>query len=117
MENKVIKKEYQIEEEFQFGLKKLKCIKGDCSDCAFGAKEINCYSLFPNIGYCSGDLRSDKTDVIFVEMSDEEEKLYSKSEVIALMEKVRLYCKEGWQRESLHRVFMDWDNWLKENLQ
>ena len=41
---------------------------------------------------------------------------YSREEVIEILSKMRNYCKDGWKSDSLHRVFYDYNNWIKENL-
>ena len=41
---------------------------------------------------------------------------YSREEVIEILGKMRDYCKYGWKGDSLHRVFYDYNNWIKENL-
>ena len=41
---------------------------------------------------------------------------YSREEVIGFGNKVKEYCKYGWKSDSLHRVFFEWDKWVKENL-
>lgn len=41
---------------------------------------------------------------------------YSREEVIEILGKMRDYCKDGWKGDSLHRVFYDYNNWIKENL-
>lgn len=65
------KKEFAVGEEFQFGLKKLRCEIGsghsDCKGCIF--RDAGCgYFIATCVGECSGNFRSDKTDVIFVEV-------------------------------------------------
>lgn len=40
----------------------------------------------------------------------------SREEVIGFGNKVKEYCKDGWKSDSLHRVFFEWDKWVKENL-
>lgn len=59
--------EIKVGEEFQFGLDKLRCEKlpedalDSCAGCCFYER-----SICPiNIRYCTGFLRTDKTDVIF----------------------------------------------------
>ena len=41
---------------------------------------------------------------------------YSREELIEILGKMRNYCKDGWKSDSLHRVFYDYNNWIKENL-
>lgn len=69
------KKEFAVGEVFQFGLKKLKAKKfiGDkqrCELCALYCTD--CEDLYGFTGSCIGESRSDKTNVIFVEVEEEE---------------------------------------------
>ena len=41
---------------------------------------------------------------------------YTREEVIEFGNKVKEYCKDVWKTDSLHRVFFEWDKWVKENL-
>ena len=41
---------------------------------------------------------------------------YSREEVIEFGNKVKVYCKDGWKLDSLHRVFFEWDKWIEETL-
>ena len=64
------KKEFAVGEEFRFGDVRLKCVKEQgvsCQGCYFDIKE-NCVNYSELIGLCAGYWRSDKTDVIFVEV-------------------------------------------------
>lgn len=69
------KNEFAIGEPFQFGLKELKAIKvkeGEhgCVGCYLYNQDIlDCFDI---IGACSHENRIDLTDVIFVEVEDEE---------------------------------------------
>lgn len=61
--------EYAIGEEFQFGLKRLRCVKEEgmpCKGCYFDDK--NCAKVAEEIGACHNLYRTDITDVIFVEV-------------------------------------------------
>lgn len=71
---KIQKNEFAIGETFQFGLKKLKAIESDicedcilCSLCNLGA-EFNPIKI---VGACAPTERTDKKDVIFIEVEDE----------------------------------------------
>lgn len=65
------KKEYAVGEEFQFGLKKLRCEKNKnrakCTGCIFMYGGCG-HFMRDCVGECTDDFRSDKTDVIFVEV-------------------------------------------------
>ena len=41
---------------------------------------------------------------------------WNREEVIKFGNKVREYCKNGWQQDSLHKVFFEWDKYINENL-
>lgn len=66
----VPKTEFALNEEFQCGLKRLKCVrtkkKGDCSGCFF--EESGCLFSVELVGNCCPSTRSDGKDVIFVEV-------------------------------------------------
>lgn len=68
------KKEFAIGEEFQFGLKKLRCEKAlirghdHCDGCYMYENCLDCHDMHEFMGICYGDFRSDNTDVIFVEV-------------------------------------------------
>lgn len=65
------KKEFAIGEEFQMGLKRMRCIRQKprhfCRGCYFYEDE-ECHSLSDIRGYCSHTTRKDGEDVIFVEV-------------------------------------------------
>lgn len=65
------KKEFKVGEVFQYGLKKLKCVKStqrySCIGCYFKDKE-SCDKI--HIGSCFDERREDKTDVIFVKVEE-----------------------------------------------
>ena len=42
--------------------------------------------------------------------------IWSREEVIEFGEKIREYCKETYKEDSLHRVYYEWDEFIKENL-
>ena len=75
------KKEFKIGEEFQCGLTRLKCIEknndsavyefdySECGSCVF--RELWYVDCNIITGKCSRSNRSDKTDVIFIEVKDE----------------------------------------------
>jgi hypothetical protein len=44
------------------------------------------------------------------------ERSYTREEVIEFGNKVREYCKNLHKQDNNHRVFYEWDNWIKENL-
>lgn len=65
------KKEFQIGEEFQFGHKRLRCERDIekclCKGCVF--RGVSCGGFIADcVGECSKSMRTDKTDVIFVEV-------------------------------------------------
>lgn len=66
----VPKTEFALNEEFQCGLKRLKCVrtkkKDDCFGCFF--EETGCLFTVELIGNCCPSKRSDGNDVIFVEV-------------------------------------------------
>ena len=41
---------------------------------------------------------------------------WNREEIVEFGEKIREYCKNGYKSDSLHKVFYEWDNWIKENL-
>ena len=41
---------------------------------------------------------------------------WNREEIVEFGEKIREYCKNGYKSDSLHKVFYEWDNWVKENL-
>lgn len=61
------KKEFSVDEEFQFGLKRLRCVKNDDCDKCFFCK-VPCQNLVEYTGHCSSIHRTDKTGVAFVEV-------------------------------------------------
>lgn len=70
----VPKTEFALNEEFQYGLKRLKCVKSKnlysdyrCVGCFFEEDET-CSLVSECVGNCSSSLRSDGNDVIFVEV-------------------------------------------------
>lgn len=76
----VPKTEFALDEEFQYGLKRLKCVKSknlgtECSDdrCVgcFFFECGGCYSSSDIVGECFSSERSDGNDVIFVEVEPE----------------------------------------------
>lgn len=67
------KKEFAIGKEFQMGLKRLRVEKQkkgecrkNCDGCAF--QDIICDFVADYVGDCRVEFRTDKTDVIFVEV-------------------------------------------------
>lgn len=72
----MVKKEFKIGEEFQFGLVKLKCVKCDikkgyiCKNCFMNIHDINCDYGLGFIGECESSKRDDKENVIFVKIGD-----------------------------------------------
>lgn len=77
----VPKTEFALDEEFQYGLKRLKCVKSknlgtECSDdrCAgcFFFECGGCYSSSDIVGECFSSERSDGNDVIFVEVESKD---------------------------------------------
>lgn len=66
------KKEFAVGEEFQFGLKRLRVKKDTterpCMGCVFHSPDFACGDIDDFIGECTREGRSDKTDVIFVEV-------------------------------------------------
>lgn len=66
----VPKTEFALNEEFQCGLKRLKCVrtkkKDDCYGCFF--EEDGCFFTVELIGNCASSNRIDGNDVIFVEV-------------------------------------------------
>lgn len=69
--------EYKIGEVFQFGKKKLKCIKGTrCSKCAMSDLGIGgCDWASKYVGACTPKDRADHTEVIFVEVNDNNDEI------------------------------------------
>lgn len=66
-------KEYKIDEVFQFGMKKLKCVKGMCHNCVMRhVDSIGCDVMSDYLGNCRANDRSDNTNVIFVEVKEED---------------------------------------------
>lgn len=65
------KKEFAVGEEFQFGLKRLRCEKDTsktpCNGCVFVVNECDEF-INSFVGPCTSQVRTDKTDVIFVEV-------------------------------------------------
>lgn len=62
------KKEYAVGEEFQFGLKKLRCIEHHgCHGCIFDKTRCDAF-IRDCVGHCSYHERTDATGVIFVEV-------------------------------------------------
>lgn len=61
------KKEFKLDEEFQFGLLRLKCVRakkhGYCNGCYFGSMD-KCD--VGEVGECESEKREDRTDVMFV---------------------------------------------------
>lgn len=61
------KKEFKLDEEFQFGLLRLKCVRtekyGRCYGCYFG-NVLRC--SVREVGECESEKREDKTDVMFI---------------------------------------------------
>ena len=41
---------------------------------------------------------------------------WNREEIVEFGEKIREYCKNGYKRDSLHKVFYEWDKWIEENL-
>lgn len=75
----VPKTEFALDEEFQCGLKRLKCVKSKnlgtgylddhCVGCFFWEEDDDACSLASEfVGNCTSSLRSDGNDVIFVEV-------------------------------------------------
>ena len=69
--------EYKVDETFQFGLKTLKCVEGDgCSECAFFNEvwDPSCLNKIhvEYVGPCVKKDREDRTDVIFIEVEENE---------------------------------------------
>ena len=73
----VPKTEFALDEEFQYGLKRLKCVKSkppvieysdDCCVECFFFECGGCYSSSDIVGACIPSKRSDGNDVIFVEV-------------------------------------------------
>lgn len=66
------KKEFAIGEEFQMGLTRLRVEKDSkttpCKGCIFDSSDITCENVEDFVGRCLGCNRSDRTDVIFVEV-------------------------------------------------
>lgn len=70
----VIMEEYKIGEVFQFGKKKLKCVEAshNCAGCflsSFLSSFVYCTWC---TGECSWNKRTDRKDVIFVEVKEED---------------------------------------------
>lgn len=69
----VPKTEFALNEEFQCGLKRLKCVKSknvgnrSCDGCFFDEDET-CSLVAELVGNCVSSNRSDGNDVIFVEV-------------------------------------------------
>lgn len=65
------KTEFAIGEEFQYGLKTLRCVKSEtpafCDECYFGRKPCD----EEEKGHCVADSRSDGENVIFIEVKPE----------------------------------------------
>lgn len=65
------KSEFAVGEEFQFGRLRLRCVREQeepCYGCYFADIDKNCLDFSDLLGYCSVLNRTDKTDVIFVEV-------------------------------------------------
>lgn len=85
--------EYKIGEVFQFGKKKLKCVKGwRCSDCAMNDLE-ECEPISRFLGACKLKDREDQTGVIFVELKKE----YEVGEIFQFG-RIKLKCVEEYTR-------------------
>lgn len=66
------KKEFKVGEEFQLGLKRLKCVEDNesCDGCFFDNNfPLRCRISI--IGHCTKMHRMDRTSVIFIEVKDE----------------------------------------------
>ena len=66
------KKEFKIGEEFQFGLKKLKCVKSDgnmCRSCELKVIDC-CLGIEKFIGGCAKAERIDRTNVMFIKVEE-----------------------------------------------
>lgn len=73
------KKEFAVGEVFQFGLKKLKVVEQsksvNCNQCHLldiCEPDIFYHYLQPLVGHCGNEYRSDGTEVVFVEVEEEE---------------------------------------------
>lgn len=70
------KTEFEINEVFQLGLTKVKCVKQQahypflCLGCCINSN--NCPSFDGNdfVGHCAADKRKDKTNVIFIRVEE-----------------------------------------------
>lgn len=65
--------------------------------------------------YGSTLVMDDEIEFIFLREVPQE-KLYNREEVVNFGNKIREYCKDGWKSDSLHKVFFEWDEFIKENL-
>lgn len=65
--------EYKVGEVFQFGKKKLKCVKGcKCSNCVMSDLSFEgCEFISIYVGACAAKGRKDHTEVIFIEVKEE----------------------------------------------
>lgn len=70
-ENNMPKKEFDIGEEFQLGLVRLKCVSDHgCEDCYFNSIDYCYFVLKDIIGCCNCSDREDKTDVAFIKIEE-----------------------------------------------
>ena len=58
------------------------------------------------------NLNTNKVSITIKKVKD----IWSREEVIEFGEKIREYCKETYKEDSLHRVYYEWDEFIKENL-
>lgn len=63
-------KEYAINEEFNFGRKRLKVVPHTaCYQCALC--DVDCFTLYEFIGSCDRRRRNDKQSVMFVDANED----------------------------------------------